>query len=683
MPTCIDSSALRPTTCLGIENSSANGSPSSFVPNSISNISKNKKKIYINEEENKIVPPPLETHKENELSSKRSDIFMNVAEIIKDKDKAEDNRALNVLAEQNVNIKDSKESFNKCDNKTEKEDSISIRSNSSKERGKLDKSQSTPVYDLNEEKLYDWSKNNKASITEEKVEIPNSPSPLNKPQIPTVKISPPEPLKVSYSSIIAKTLGRATSSSSSSSQPSPKTLRKVNALLAKKRNVSIAELAPADCEGWLSHRCRTGGTTVARWPRSWFILRGSAFYGFKTTTSTKADFMISLPGFTVTPADEVKSRKYAFKIYHTGTVFYFATENETDFNTWISGLNAATIKQEIHSKSSKEGHENPYFSETDSDTEENNADTCFPSPKLKKIAGLLSHDKTNTSPQQNSNNDTPKKFGSLKKLRNRGEVLNSTGTNNENPTSAGGGSSLDRKYLRFLSSKQNVPVPTAQYRSYRRVTPKITSSTPRSSQFYLSSENLNEDEPPPAPPPPPPPSSNRDYIRRSSDISGDAAAAVATSLENKPIRQLKVVDRHIHASNPSLLLPNNLLDYRLTEERLREFGMRRNRIQREDTSGFVTLEAFMLSRQEEERKQQQRIKPSPPPPPSQQQKPSPQTPQAQQTNSATQTITKNKTKQNLPTTSQSIAPVKRSGSNKGKKTDNELQNQNSQGREYR
>jgi hypothetical protein len=43
-----------------------------------------------------------------------------------------------------------------------------------------------------------------------------------------------------------------------------------------------------------------------------------------------------------------------------------------------------------------------------------------------------------------------------------------------------------------------------------------------------------------------------------------------------------------------------MADYRLTAERLREFGIRRNR-QREDMSGFVTLKEFMLSRQEEEK----------------------------------------------------------------------------------
>jgi hypothetical protein len=72
-------------------------------------------------------------------------------------------------------------------------------------------------------------------------------------------------------------------------------------------------------------------------------------------------------------------------------------------------------------------------------------------------------------------------------------------------------------------------------------------------------------------------------------------------------RHLKVDfrDRQIHSSNPSLQFPSDMADYRLAAERLRQFGIRRNE-QREDTSGFVTLKQFMLSRQEEERRQSRR-----------------------------------------------------------------------------
>jgi len=41
--------------------------------------------------------------------------------------------------------------------------------------------------------------------------------------------------------------------------------------------------------------------------------------------------------------------------------------------------------------------------------------------------------------------------------------------------------------------------------------------------------------------------------------------------------------------------------YRMTQERLREFRNLRNEGRQEDMSGFMTLEQFMLSRQEEQR----------------------------------------------------------------------------------
>lgn len=88
-------------------------------------------------------------------------------------------------------------------------------------------------------------------------------------------------------------------------------------LFTEKRNVSVRDLGAGDREGWLLHRCRSGGAGAV-WVRAWFVLKGTVFYGFKTPQSAKADTMIFLPGFTASLADEVKSRRYAFKVYHTG-----------------------------------------------------------------------------------------------------------------------------------------------------------------------------------------------------------------------------------------------------------------------------------------------------------------------------------------------------------------------------
>lgn len=240
-------------------------------------------------------------------------------------------------------------------------------------------------------------------------------------------------------------------------------------------------------------------------------------------------------------------------------------------------------------------------------------------------------------------------------------------------------SSLDRKYLRFLGSRNNiVPVPTPQFRSYRRV-PNGPAPTPQNkavndglkqahntrpegseqrSQCLMTSAQDTSFK-----------SSNETYnvtpqqklqigfetISSSSgstcqsaesgsvlhsssereshtvhdtkplgDISNERGPNVAQGVSKSvredrifkpqdrmlPLpmkRHLKVDfrDRQIHSSNPSLQLPSDMADYRLTAERLREFGIRRTR-QREDTSGFVTLKEFMLSRQEEEKQQNSR-----------------------------------------------------------------------------
>lgn len=65
--------------------------------------------------------------------------------------------------------------------------------------------------------------------------------------------------------------------------------------------------------------------------------------------ATKADVMISLPGFTVSDAEEVKSRRFAFKVYHTGTMFYFAADNHEEMLAWMDCITVATRSQDSHS----------------------------------------------------------------------------------------------------------------------------------------------------------------------------------------------------------------------------------------------------------------------------------------------------------------------------------------------
>lgn len=62
--------------------------------------------------------------------------------------------------------------------------------------------------------------------------------------------------------------------------------------------------------------------------------------------ASQARLMISLPGFTVSPAEEVKSRNYSFKVYHTGTTFYFAAESGEDLALWVESFSRVTISDE-------------------------------------------------------------------------------------------------------------------------------------------------------------------------------------------------------------------------------------------------------------------------------------------------------------------------------------------------
>lgn len=56
--------------------------------------------------------------------------------------------------------------------------------------------------------------------------------------------------------------------------------------------------------------------------------------------------MLLLPGYTVSLATEVKSRDLAFRVYHTGTAFYFSAENQDELMQWLQVLGQATLSLE-------------------------------------------------------------------------------------------------------------------------------------------------------------------------------------------------------------------------------------------------------------------------------------------------------------------------------------------------
>ncbi|XP_026674146.1 uncharacterized protein LOC108630860 isoform X2 [Ceratina calcarata] len=318
---------------------------------------------------------------------------------------------------------------------------------------------------------------------------------------------------VNKAMMVARSIGLHGSLSKSSSN-SPRSNRKRSMLFAKKRNISVKDIGPGDLEGWLTYRTRGAG---GAWAKAWFILKCSSLYRFKNQNSTKADCLISLTGFTVSRAAEVKSRKYAFKVYHTGTVFYFAADTEDSLALWVDAINKATLGADGHSRNSA------LFSETDESDGEQKS-------------------KPKTTPEYKPNFE--KSFGSLKKV-----VRKDSSSYKDHEIS---GASLDRKYLKFLGTRNhNVPVPTAQFRSYRRVIP---SSTPNKKQESVPS------------------SPDLQMTIAGSTFYGLCASHSATDMSNST---------------------QDMGDYRRTTDS-------RNR-RPEELQGFITLEEFMLSQQEEQR----------------------------------------------------------------------------------
>ncbi|KAK3926837.1 Connector enhancer of kinase suppressor of ras 3 [Frankliniella fusca] len=427
-------------------------------------------------------------------------------------------------------------------------------------------------------------------------DTPDHPSQSTvQPKVPVkISVSPPEPpprpnppnksaLSDQHKSVFrtkmnAKTVGSKTVFGS------PKVSRKKNTLLAKRRSVSVKELGVGEYQGWLYRRLRIGDSG-AQWIKGWFILKGTTFYGFKHREANKADCFISLPGFTTSPAEEVKSRKFAFKVYHTGTVFYFAAESDEELATWLDCLSMATCALDVTTLKNSAA-EGAVFSETEDegDDEAEIADSCFPSPKMRKLTNFLSGHSNHSSnvsgaggspkPARSHQNlatssdsktyDIQKRFGSLKKLGYRSKCTNQLSSQSSSSATSLSSSeqsqevpsaphSLDRKVLRFLSSSknQNIPVPTSQFKSYRRV------------------------------------------------VATDHCASFSKNSDGNSSRDESVVESTIPQTARSLNSPYGEQDVRRNN---RSFGSRPD-----DTPNTLTLEQFMLQRQEEDRQQNQHI----------------------------------------------------------------------------
>lgn len=194
------------------------------------------------------------------------------------------------------------------------------------------------------------------------------------------------------------------------------------------------------------------------------MLADTSLYGFRSKYSTKANCLIFLPGFTVSLATEVHSKSFAFKVYHPTKTFYFAAESQQALNQWMDYIRQATIKGNTNTLKASSVAQNvkDLFSETESSDDElelsgaSSKQLATPSP-VANGSRTNSGKKSNTSSTANDS-ETPKSekyhlgFGSLKKFTKSSLQFSSSKADKEKK-----------------ATSSDVPVPTAQFRSYRKV----------------------------------------------------------------------------------------------------------------------------------------------------------------------------------------------------------------------
>ncbi|KAI8429320.1 hypothetical protein MSG28_007815 [Choristoneura fumiferana] len=112
--------------------------------------------------------------------------------------------------------------------------------------------------------------------------------------------------------------------------------------LAERRMVAARALAGRGAGGAVWQRVRARTQQQPRWARRYLLLCDGALYAYRSAECSRADCMIQLAGFTAAAAGEVKSRPHAFKVYHTGTAFYFACESADTARAWLALIQRAT-----------------------------------------------------------------------------------------------------------------------------------------------------------------------------------------------------------------------------------------------------------------------------------------------------------------------------------------------------
>lgn len=243
------------------------------------------------------------------------------------------------------------------------------------------------------------------------------------------------------------------------------TLKKKNIILAKRRKITLKTLEVSEIQGHLYRRVKDSAG-VSSWAKLYVVLTDTTLYGFRNKYSTRANCLIFLNGFTVSLATEVHSMPWAFKVYHPSKTFYFCAETEPALKQWLDYITQATIKGASLSNMSLDPA--PVVNIKDLYSEAEDSDNETDPPRF-----MANHSPASTS---------KKCFGGSSSSN-----LNTLGAD-ESQTAAAptkgnhplGFNSLKKKFSNITSSSRaakekkaacnsDVPVPTAQYRSYRKV----------------------------------------------------------------------------------------------------------------------------------------------------------------------------------------------------------------------
>lgn len=135
--------------------------------------------------------------------------------------------------------------------------------------------------------------------------------------------------------------------SSNSPKTTPVLLRKklhgsTVRLLGEKRRISCKDLGHGDCQGYL-YKLKTG--VFSRWVKKFCVVKDYHLYLYDTKEDDRAQGIIDLRAFKVSPAteNEAKQKKFAFKVYHSGTTFIFASETLEDMRKWMEKMGMSAI----------------------------------------------------------------------------------------------------------------------------------------------------------------------------------------------------------------------------------------------------------------------------------------------------------------------------------------------------